>query len=297
MFEGLEKLLILKHPPTVTEPWGEIEYTESGDIHKLIEFSNKLSNLSYLSSARVPYFFRGQADSDWHLEPVLYRLLKGIPLEEALRLEFDAIQYFKQHARAFLQPQMIPKDDDIGQWIALMQHHRAPTRMLDWTASCNVALYFAVFDEPQDKPGALWFFLHENFWKAMKKFTYTTKEQWHTLFSDREKFVEFGCKKAQPRVDGYEPDIKSERMAAQQSIFTFCEQLFCDQAQVIGKALAQDAEALPLSKIVVGPNIKKQMREHLNKLNINAVTLFPGVEGLGRSVKEIITVYREVFHT
>ena len=89
-------------------------------------------------------------------------------------------------------------------------------------------------------------------------------------------------------------------MAAQQGVSTFCEQLFCDQAQVIGKALmdmaVRDKDAMPLSKIVINPQSKRKMREYLNKLNITAVSLFPGIDGLGRSVTEIITVYREAFH-
>jgi len=300
MFEGLQKGLVLKHSPTKEKPWAETEYSNDGDIHKFIEFLNSLSNLSYLSMHRVPCFFRGQANSDWNLEPALYRLVKGIPLEEALGLEFDAIQYFKQRVGIFLQPQMVPKDEAIGNWLALMQHYRAPTRMLDWTTSCNIALYFAVFDEPQDKPGALWFFWHEELWNVMSKFTPITEGKWHILLKDREEFVKFGCEQARPRIDGYDTDIKSERMAAQQGVSTFCEQLFCDQAQVIGKALmdmaVRDKDAMPLSKIVINPQSKRKMREYLNKLNITAVSLFPGIDGLGRSVTEIITVYREAFH-
>jgi len=49
----------------------------------------------------------------------------------------------------------IPKDE--WDWIFLMQHYRAPTRLLDWSESPLVALYFALVDKLQeDSDGALW---------------------------------------------------------------------------------------------------------------------------------------------
>lgn len=34
----------------------------------------------------------------------------------------------------------------LDQWLFLMQHHRAPTRLLDWSESLNTALFFACLD-------------------------------------------------------------------------------------------------------------------------------------------------------
>jgi hypothetical protein len=299
-FEELSKWLVPERMPTQDKPWWEISYSEDGDVNKLIEFVNALSDQSYLNLCRLHVFFRGQGDASWGLEPSLYRLVKNIPQEEALRIEFDAIRYFKQQARAFLRPQMIPKDEEHGEWLALMQQNRAPTRMLDWTVSCNVALYFAVTDEPMDKPGAIWFFWKHELLQWMSRFKKPSQAEYQAILSNPEKFVQYG-KQAQPKIDVYDPDIKSERMTAQQGIYTYCEQLFCDQVHVIGKALLDAYQekkvAPPLSKIVIGPRVKKEMRKYVNKLNITAATLFPGVEGLGRAISEIITVQRELFYS
>jgi len=300
MFEGLEKKLKLIHKPNQDKQWVELQYTEAEDIHKLIELGNALTNLSSLNALRQPYFFRGQANSDWRLEPKIYRLVKGIQKEWALRIEFDSIRYFKQQAHLFLSPQLIPKDNDIGAWLALMQQYSAPTRMLDWTTSFYIALYFVVNDEPLDREGALWFFEIRKLLKWMLRYKGLSDSQLNNILSNEKKFVDFSLNKAQPRIDGYESDIKSERMVPQQSVFTYCETLFCDHADLIGHALwdlfRQGEKTFLLTKILVSAESKKRLREHLNKLNLTASTLFPGIDGVGRAISEIIRVQCEVFH-
>ena len=80
-------------------------------------------------------WFRGQSDKDWRLVPSLGRMKKGLIAEMAI------VKRFKQNAGPFLtsfRPQS-PWD-----WLMLMQHHRATTRLLDWTESPLVGLYFAI---------------------------------------------------------------------------------------------------------------------------------------------------------
>ena len=83
-------------------------------------------------------WFRGQADAGWHLIPSLAREPKGVAAERPL------IRRFKQNALSYLT--RAPRSE--WEWLFLMQHHRAPTRLLDWTENPLVALYFAVEGEP-----------------------------------------------------------------------------------------------------------------------------------------------------
>ena len=106
--------------------------------------------------------------------------------------------------------------------------------------------------------------------------------------------------KQDKKIDTYDIPIKSERMIVQQSIFTYCEQLFCDHTNLIGNSLWNhykiDKVTFPLTKIVISPPEKRKIQVHLNKLNITAATLFPGIDGIGRSISELIQVYCDVFH-
>jgi hypothetical protein len=297
--ESFNLNLEVKNRPSSNKPWAELLYNESRDINNFIHLINDLSNLSKLNLYRQPILFRGQANSDWGLEPKLWRELKQnrakkqLSLDVALRLEYDSIIHFKHSSKLFLPQQLIPDDDSLADWLALMQHYSAPTRMLDWTTSFNIALYFAVNDMPLDKTGAVWFF--EVFpmlqWMQNQYGDPLTKEDGAKIIQSDEIFVKFGLERAKNRIYAFDAGVKTERLIAQNGVFTFCERLDCDQAAIIGTyVLNNNVKIFPLTKILIPPEAKDKIRIHLNKLNITAATLFPGMDGLGKSISEIIRV-------
>jgi len=300
MAKSLEEKFDLTHKPTQAEPWCSLSYKEGKNVYAFIEFVNSLTNIASLNAYKQPILFRGQANSQWRLEPKMYRLVRGIRKEHALRMEFDSIKYFKQQAHLFLGQHLVPAPNDVGEWLGLMQHYSAPTRMLDWTSSFNVALYFATTGQPVDSDGAVWLFWVDGLYRAMEKYADLSKEEVADILSSEKKFVEFGCTKAKPKIDTYDMSIKSERMIAQQTIFTYCDELFCDHADLIGNALmdsVQDNREFGyLFKIIISPETKRKVRQHLHKLNLCAATLFPGADGVGRAISEIIMVQRDVFY-
>jgi hypothetical protein len=86
-------------------------------------------------------------DSRWELKTSLER---HTPAEmKPSDAEIRRLHEFKRRAHTYLQPQHIPAEDNAGEWLALMQHFGAPTRLLDVTESPYVAVYFAIEEAGQ----------------------------------------------------------------------------------------------------------------------------------------------------
>jgi len=306
------KKLRFVHKPTKEKPWLELEYGDAESLDKFVNFINTMNNIIRLNPYNHPFLFRGQSDAKWSLMPKIVRLFKKFPkitIEDALRIEFDSFQFFRQQAHIYLKPEIIPNSDVLSEnveWISLMQHYSAPTRMLDWSTSFNVALYFAVTDEPLEQNGAMWLFQKEPVETWMEnKYPYPQEVQQEEyrkkVLTNCREYINFGKNHALPKIVIFDKQRKFERIVSQGSIFTYSDQLFVDHALLIGNALFDNLQngTLPknilLTKILISPEAKKYFRRHLSKLNITASSLFPGIDGIGRAISEITRVECETF--
>lgn len=113
--------------------------------------------------------FRGQADSRWSIKSSYERQILEKNSQSQVFTEADLcarerimLQYFKQRYRGAVTPQTD------GEWMALLQHYGCPTRLVDFTHSPFIALYFAVNtkdDEVANQDFAVWA-VRNNFSKA-----------------------------------------------------------------------------------------------------------------------------------
>ena len=77
------------------------------------------------------WIFRGHASANWRLRTTLDRQTPfGYQKRDA---EEDLLRAFRRRAHNFLAAEHLPADDMSGEWLALMQHFGAPTRLLDFT--------------------------------------------------------------------------------------------------------------------------------------------------------------------
>ena len=83
-----------------------------------------------------------------------YRLIPSVHRREDTGYEMNVAHRFRLQGGS--REANCPAREDLLEWLFLMQHSRCPTRLLDWSESPLVALFFAVCNPDDGIDGALW---------------------------------------------------------------------------------------------------------------------------------------------
>lgn len=244
------------------------------------ELAAKIEELEVYKNSLV-WYLRGQADANWSLRPSFLRIF-GVTypdVEAALAIEEIALRLFQSQAHLYLKPDIIDRNSwACIAWWSLMQHYSCPTRLLDWTRSPFVAVYFAV-NQQCDIDGAIWLFAAPVLEKVML-------ERYGPLnYDETDEFSRPSGHSAVYPVLGFQ---HTERSAAQQGVFTVSTCILADHGEEIGNALGGRTRQEQMIKIIIPASCKQDFLSRLHTMNITAKTLFPGMDGVGRSVSEIV---------
>jgi hypothetical protein len=80
----------------------------------------------------------------------------------------------------------------------------------------------------------------------------------------------------------------SDRMIAQQGWFSVCRQVLADHGAIFDDAFSKPDDKLFYGKVVIPATLKPQFARRLRAMNVTAYALFPGIDGLGKSVAEFL---------
>lgn len=243
------------------------------------------------------FYFRGHSKTNYDLVPGIFRLTKidknnrvGTYMRS---LERDILYEFI--SEGCIYNPMISGSDYLS-WLEIAQHHGLPTRLLDFTSSPLVALYFACSSSPEDD-AEVWVVNNEAYKRYINEKDGTSEVDMRkcvqnilnaevlggTTVSDEgtEITLQF------PRL--YKPNYYDERMAAQSSMFMMwaglkdpLDALFTDTKYWISKDNESNISTGIIGRFVIPYQSKSIILRQLDASGINEKTLYRGLDGVGR---------------
>ncbi|HLQ77515.1 MAG TPA: FRG domain-containing protein [Terriglobia bacterium] len=223
-------------------------------------------------AAESPYHnwaFRGQRDATRPLFSAVsrYLLTYRIDPQSWPEQEERILRIFKRKAIHFLDH--VPDPEDDFQWLALMQDHGAPTRLLDFTWSPYVAAFFALHNATKD---AIVWACNPFEIERMKKLDVSKPGAFRKHFlSDSKPFVWMG-----------EPHAMNRRLIAQSG--TFLVPSVLDQPIEDILAGYPNPKGTLIKFVLPVARIREKGMRELYKMNITQASLFPDLDGLARSL-------------
>jgi FRG domain. len=222
-------------------------------------------------------WFRGQVNSDWGLLPKIYR---G---SENSKYEREMFRDFKLRASAYIET--MPKND--MEWLFIMQHYGMPTRLLDWSESYLIALYFSVISSP-DTDGAVWVIepwsLNKAFSTDMQTLPMSDMPFFNlytlNLLADQ---VEEQRKIIAESPIALRPARNSPRIIAQKGTFTIHGNAKVGLEEYAANKTGKTPN-IQLEKITIGGDHKQDLLKQLYLAGISYSTVFPEIEGLSSDI-------------
>lgn len=246
------------------------------------------------------FFFRGQADKDWTLQP---KVLRDITYNEK-ELVLDFYHYGPLHSFNY------DLDDDRVSLLTDMQHYEVPTRLLDWSLSPLSALYFAVEKERELSKDAVvyvldpWGFNIEvlksncrNYFIPKIHDIYVIARALNATYSNAEgiKFIKKYINKHYfhkikdkdiEKPFAFVSNFTNNRMEHQRGVFTI---------HGTDRNIDLRGEGYFVKnafKIIISKCLKKSIYDQLNRMYINEYSQYPDIKG----IKEIVESRKGFFN-
>lgn len=164
----------------------------------------------------------------------------------------DEKMVFESWKRAAIEyVDKIPNND--WDWLAIAQHHGIATRLLDWTTNPLNAFYFAVNEEISDQAVVF-----------AAKFKYRISENPSSTF----KFKDIAI---------FRPRRVVPRITRQGGLFT----IHPNPTESINE---KSKNVCDMHRIVIAKDYRNKLLSELSFYGINAVTLFPDLDGLSKFI-------------
>ena len=202
-------------------------------------------------------------------------------------IEEGLLRRFKREAHLFLSK--LPEEGDRIGWLSLMRHHGAPTRLLDWSYSFFVAVYFAIERAEPGEPTSVWAVDLEKIWDRVYAMEHLRPLLRGDPNAKRKATVDaiIDHHPPVPLVFRLNPWHMNRRLIVQQSLFLVPGDItrsFQDNLRALGESGDLVVE-IPLAS---DRAFLQEATRELLAMNMTSATLFPGLDGFARNLTSLI---------
>jgi len=247
-------------------------------INSIDEFKAVISSHDYHQ-----WIYRGQNNYEYQLESSLFRAFRrNEKIRSATKMkrvhlirekyEKEMIESFQKSCHLFLTT--FPNMKDKFDWLSLMQHYGAPTRLLDFSLSPYVALYFSMYEATEE---AAVYCINYSEIKKIDSSYYNNIDQKYSELMKTEKSID------QTLLVPFEPKFINERLFAQQGVFLIPNTLNFSHHEILENYENSDFYL----KLKINITQFAEIQKELLKMNIRASSVYPGFEGFCKSFNTI----------
>jgi hypothetical protein len=251
------------------------------------------------TSSRQDWVFRGQPFPTHSLLTTLDRACDdlGIERKNIPCIEWKLIVDFRRSFHRYTT-QAPPDKTDTLEWLSLMQHYGAPTRLLDFTFSFYIAAFFALEHAQEDS--VIWAInrtgLYDNVRKLVEEGIPNGPQVWRDFQVTRrgdlfEKIFMPQDGSSLRFVHSVNAERLNERLTVQQGLFlcpgdvvlTFAENL-----------CAVNSWEENVFKVILEKESRREILRKLHRTGINRSLLFPGIDGFAQSLRTKMLILDEL---
>jgi hypothetical protein len=206
-----------------------------------------------------------------------------IRLSQAKTWEYRLLRDFKR--RYYLATKQSPDQSNDMEWLALLRHYGGPARLMDWTYSFWVAVHFAVDKAMAGDICEVWA-LETPWWREQAEEKYPLLKKAVTEYGSNsiKEYEQVFRMKQSPGLWFLNPFRLNDRLAAQQGSFV----LPLDVTKPLVDNVAtfthghEGNKHLERYRFVATQAFLQSCLRELHRMNINRMTLYPGIDGLAQ---------------
>jgi hypothetical protein len=276
---------------------------------------------------RSMWIFRGHKSKEYDLAPRVERDSEGKCCEWPA-LESMLVTEFQSKARLYMSAADLPAPDDKPSWLALMQHFGIPTRLLDFSYSPYVALYFALRERTEKEclsDAAVWAIdaaavmgeASPTFWAARRKkedhegsrrshkvsllsdFNATDRDVYESDFTSWNERLGIavaptdiirGHFNESGYVDVALPSVQNPRLSAQQGLFLVngAEKFSFEDSLF---KMMEKRSGVWCGLFHISADALADIERKLFQTNVHDLSLFPDMEGLAAFIRQKVRLH------